>query len=71
MRVRRPSVTWLLNVDSLRRAVQRIHETHPEPKGVVSGVPFDRIAGLADKVGADACGRNLHDLPVQLDLLTA
>ena len=63
------SATWLFNVDSVRCAVARVHRTHPDVKIVVGGAPFDRIAGLADKVGADARGTSLLELPTQLDRL--
>ena len=65
------SATWLFNVDSVRRAVGLIHKTYPAVKVVVGGAPFDRIAGLADKVGADARGASLLELPAQLDQLIA
>jgi len=38
---------------------------------VVGGAPFDRIDGLFAKVGADARGTSLFELPAQLDLLIA
>ena len=63
------SATWLLNVDNVRRAIGCIRETHPEVKILVGGAPFDRIAGLAEKVGADALGGDLLGLPDQLDRL--
>jgi len=65
------SATWLFNLDSVRRAVQCLRETDPDVKIVVGGAPFDRIDGLFAKVGADARGTSLFELPAQLDSLIA
>ena len=63
------SATWFFNVDNVRRAVERLRETDPDVKVVVGGAPFDRIDGLSAKVGADARGASLFELPAQLDCL--
>ena len=63
------SATWLFNVDHVSCAVRDIRDARPEVMVVVGGAPFDRIAGLAGKVGADAHGGSLLELPAQLDRL--
>lgn len=61
------SATWLFNVDRVMCAVRDIRDAYPEVRVVVGGAPFDRIAGLAEKVGADARGGSLLELPAQLE----
>ena len=65
------SATWLFRIDNVRRVIAHIHDTYRGVKVVVGGAPFDRITGLADKVGADARGGSLLALPTLLHRLVA
>ena len=65
------SATWLFRFDVARRVIMEIHDNYPDVKVVVGGAPFDRVAGLADKVGADARGGSLLELPALLRALIA
>ena len=63
------SATWLFNVEAVRDAVRAIREMDPDVKVIVGGAPFDNTPGLAEKLGADARGGSLLELPTQLDRL--
>jgi MerR family transcriptional regulator, light-induced transcriptional regulator len=70
----RPAVVGLstssfFHIDQTRRAIKSIHDRYPDVKIVVGGGPFDRIDGLAEKVGADARGGDLLGLAARFDLL--
>jgi methanogenic corrinoid protein MtbC1 len=63
------SATWLFRVDNVRRIISQIHAQHPRVKVIIGGTPFDGVSGLAEKVGADARGGNLLELPALLQHL--
>ena len=70
----RPTVVGLstssfFHMSRTRQVIESIRETYPEVKIVVGGAPFDRIDGLAEKLGADAHGGDLLELAARLDLL--
>jgi len=70
----RPTVVGLstssfFHMHKTRQVIESIRNTYPDVKIVAGGAPFDRIDGLAEKLGADAHGGNLLELAARLDAL--
>ena len=61
------STSSFFHLNKTRQVIGSIRETYPDVKIVVGGAPFDRIGGLAEKLGADAHGGDLLELPARLD----
>ena len=63
------STSSFFHIDMTRKVIRSIHARYPDVKVVVGGGPFDRIEGLAEKLGADACGGGLLGMAARLELL--
>lgn len=63
------STSSFFHIDMTRKVIRSIRNRYPDVKVVVGGGPFDRIAGLAEKLGADAYGGGLSGMAVRFDLL--